>query len=91
MDVHEWDAALADPAVDHAALAARLNVDTDDMQRAARVREVLLAGRAADPEQETDLSADDLRTANINSGDIAAYMRVVRAINNQRHPDTHEG
>lgn len=42
-------------------------------------------------EWDTDLSADDLRTANISSGDIAAYMRVVRAINNQRHPDTQEG
>lgn len=80
MNMEEWDAALADPAVDHATLAAQLGVDADEHERAARVREVLLAGRASGGDQGTDLSAEDLRAAGLEAADIAAYMRVTQQV-----------
>lgn len=77
LHVDEWDAALADPAVDHATLAAQLDVDSDDEQRAARVREVVLAGRASGGATGSDLTPEDLTAAGLEARDMAAYMRVM--------------
>lgn len=77
MHVDEWDAALADPTVDHVTLAAQLDVDPDDAQRAARVREVVLAGRVSGGAKGSDLTSEDLTAAGLDARDMTAYMRVM--------------
>lgn len=80
MNLEEWDAALADPEVDHAALAAQLGVDPDEHERAARVREVVLAGLASGGEHGSDLTPEDLTAAGLAGADLAAYMRVLQQL-----------
>lgn len=75
MTLDEWDQALADPGVDHASLAARLGVDVEEMQRAARVRELLLAGRPPGGDVP-DLDLNYLQAAGLGARELTAYIRV---------------
>lgn len=79
MTLDEWDEALADPAVDQASLAARLGVDVEEMQRAAQVREVLLAGRPPGGDVP-DLDLNYLQSAGLGASHLTAYVRVTEQL-----------
>lgn len=67
------DAQLARLDHDLDELAARLDLPGRDVERFARVRKVLLAGRASSGETGTDLGEADLVAVGITVKDILAY------------------
>lgn len=79
MTLDELDEALADPAVDHPSLAARLGVDADELQRAAEVRKVLLEGRPPGGDVP-DLDLNYLTTAGLGASHLTAYIRVTEQL-----------
>ncbi|MGH8930037.1 MAG: hypothetical protein ACRDZO_05215 [Egibacteraceae bacterium] len=66
------DARLADPDRDLDLLAADLGLPAEPVRCFAKVREVLLAGRAASP----GLSLSDLAAARVDACDVIAYLQV---------------
>ncbi len=66
------DARLADPDRDLDLLAAELALPAERIRAFAKVRDLLLAGRATSP----GLSLSDLVAARVEAGDIVAYMQV---------------
>lgn len=79
MTLDELDEALADPVVDHPSLAARLGVDADELQRAAEVRKVLLAGRPPGG-NVPDLDLNYLTAAGLGASHLTAYIRVTEQL-----------
>ena len=78
---HRWsieavDTRLADPQRDLDALAAELELPAEEIARFAKVRDVLLAGRASTAAGGRALDESDLVAAGVVARDIVAYLKV---------------